>query len=356
MENSTSIKRHWIAEIERIDSNFFKDLKNCTHRYDPQGINKPNKYHLEADGNVYGHTLMVYEKARELYPDDEILQLACLIHDIGKPGGRFENHEKESASFYNHESYGVFKAVGILNKLCLGVNDKVRVLELIQRHADSYKLNLKNLLKLYTKEKIQDIIKIRWCDTLGRIKLEDDGSDIEQIKDLESKVYLFKDSFEINADRYPTCTILVGPPCSGKTTNSEYMDELIVSRDNIVMQLGFKETKSLDYSKNFQVIDQDLVQKEFQKNLEMIMALGKDFILDLTNMTAKSRMKYMSQKDSKKYKFNAVVYLNDLDVLLDRNSKREGKVLPEKVIIDMVSRFQMPYPGEGFNRIDYKFY
>lgn len=355
MENSTSIKRHWIAEIERIDSNFFKDLKNCTHRYDPQGVNKSNKYHLEEDGNVYGHTLMVYEKARELYPEDEILQLACLLHDIGKPGCRFENHEKESASFYNHESYGVFKAVGILNKLCLDVKDKVRVLELIQRHADSYKLNIKNLLKLYTKEKIQDIIKIRWCDTLGRIKQDDDGLDIEQIRDLESKIHLFKDSFETNSDKYPTCTILVGPPCSGKTTNSEFMNEVIVSRDNIVMQLGYN-IKCKDYNESFKTVNQEVVQKEFQKNLEMIMALGKDFILDLTNMTAKSRMKYMSQKDSKKYKFNAVVYLNDLDVLLDRNSKRDGKVLSEKVIIDMISRFQIPYPGEGFNRIDYKFY
>ena len=48
----------YVKKIEDIDPNFFNDLRKSNHGYNGNS----NPYHLEADGNVYGHTLMVYQE------------------------------------------------------------------------------------------------------------------------------------------------------------------------------------------------------------------------------------------------------------------------------------------------------
>ena len=55
------------------------ELKNCMHNFDDA---KLNPYHLESD--CWSHTMMVC-KIAELEDFDKVVQIAALLHDIGKP-------------------------------------------------------------------------------------------------------------------------------------------------------------------------------------------------------------------------------------------------------------------------------
>lgn len=327
--------------IEKIEPNFFKELKNTSHNYKDH----TNPWHLEADGNVYGHTLMVYNEAIKQYPDDDILQLGALLHDIGKPICKEDIPEKNRSSFFSHENIGVFLAVDILKKLDLNENDVIRVLQIIQRHADSYKLSLKNLKKLYSNKTIQDTFKIRLCDTLGRIS--ENGNE-EDLKNLEDTKKVDFGSFEKPEQKNNTITLLIGPPASGKSTYLKNYNGIIISRDECLMSLSDK----VDYSDAWKCSDQKEVDKLFEKRLRNVILARKDFIVDMTNINVKSRRKFIERLKNK-YNIEAKVFLNSLDTLLTRNSLRTNKTLNNSIIIGMCKRFQMPYEGEGFSDIEY---
>lgn len=340
--------RDWIKQIEAIDFHYLEALKTCTHKYE----DNPNPYHLEHDGNVWGHTLDVYEKSRELYPEDEILQLACLLHDISKPDCREENHETKRTSFHNHENFGVARAAYILNNLHIDYSDKIRVIHLIQRHGDTWKLDIKKLKQYYTRTDMEDLIKIRWCDTLGRIKADDDGKDVEQIKELEAMIGdgvfdIFKPTNDSEA--LPTCTILIGLPLSGKSTYiKENNIENVLSRDDIIMQMGDSD----NYSECWSSVDQKLVDQNFRLYRSQLIGCGCDFTVDMTNMNIKSRNKQIH--DIKKtHNLKAVVFLTCYDELLKRNKERKNKTLAPFIITGMVKRWQLPVAGEGFSDVKY---
>lgn len=344
------IFRHWIEEIQRIDYYFFDDLKKCTHNYIEDGLNLSSPYHREHDGNVWGHTQDVYQKSRELYPDDEILQLACLLHDIGKPFCRENNEEKQKTSFHSHESFGVAKATEILNRLSISHNDKIRVLKLIQRHADSYKLSLKKLKSYYDKEDFEDLMKIRWCDSTGR-ECDDMDEVIEQMKDIESKSGEFVNHFDFYKEGLPECTILIGPPCSGKSTwIKENKPKHVLSRDNILTDMYV----DMPYNEAWEYSDQKMIDEILQRNRKYFISEKLDFTIDMTNMNIKSRNKMIHDMKGK-FNLKAVVFIAAYDELIKRNKKREGKVLAPHVIPSMCKRWQLPVPGEGFYDVEYIF-
>lgn len=338
--------KNWIEEIENNIPDYFNELKNCWHSYSEECPEHQNPYHLEHLGNVWGHTLDVLKVAQERYPEDEILQLACLLHDVGKPHCRTVNHDTKRVHFFGHENFGVFKALEVLNLLNITEQEKIRALELIQRHADSYKLSEKNLKKLYNKEKLHDIIKIRYCDTLGRIKLDDDGSDLLQTQELEARLEEFPDIFTKNYKSSGHAEVLIGVPNSGKSTYTEESKLQVLSRDRILQ----KDCPNLDYAEAWLIANQEDVSKEFEKQRNYLIKNNHEFIVDTTNCTAKSRLKYTSEVPCV-----ATVFLKDYATIMQRNQNRKGKVLQGHVIENMMLKFQLPYPGEGFRGIKYVF-
>jgi len=336
--------KNWINKIELIDKDFFSELGKTSHAYSKE---KQNPYHLEHNGNILGHVMDVFTEACNRFPEDEILQLGALLHDIAKPACRELIEEKQRVSFYNHESLGVFYAIDILNKLNLKSEDKVRVLEIIQRHADSYNLSPKNLKRRYSKESFEDCLKIRECDMYGRVALEGNRKDVKAFE--EAKVYDIKDQKGLK-EFSKTCTLLVGPPCSGKSTYLENTDKTIISRDNILMELA--ETDN--YSVAWNEVNQDEINKKLQENINKALQEDKDVIFDMTNMTFKSRMQKI-ERFKNKFNMDCVVFLTPFNELLKRNKLRTNKVLNEGVITNMCKSFQMPYDGEGFRSITYKF-
>jgi len=308
----------------------FEELKNSNHWLSPD---KPNPWHLECKGNVFGHTEMVYKNAKKMYPDDKILHISALLHDIGKPICRDIKDDK--VRFFSHESMGVFIALEYLKKLDISKPDILRVLKLIQRHADPYKFSGKKIKALYEHDDFVDVMKIRKCDALGRISNDPSIEDFS-IPDLVPH--------NISSNDKPIITLLIGPPCSGKSTFSS--NDTVLSRDECVMKLATSD----DYSKAWNEVNQKEVDELFQSKKKALYDEGNNFTIDMTNMKIKSRKRFLQNK---KFNYHAVVFLTSYTELLKRNKERKNKCLQEYVIENMCKTFQFPFYKEGFSKISY---
>lgn len=158
------------------------------------------------------------------------------------------------------------------------------------------------------------------------------------------------ESKEVN--RKPILVMLVGIPASGKTTVRKTIVERTLSKvcyisldeiHNIIAQLD--ENKGVDFgtirSKAINV-GQDV--------FELFLATGLDIVIDATNLTVKSRKKWLNK--AKDYLKIAYVLDYDLEECIERNSMRsEIEKVPEHVIRAMHSRFEMPTMTEGFDEV-----
>ena len=148
--------------------------------------------------------------------------------------------------------------------------------------------------------------------------------------------------------------LLVGPPLSGKDTylkSQNFSDFTIISRDDILMSL---HTNS-DYSQAFSSVDQKLVDKILNNKIQDCITNNQNVIINMTNMTKKSRNKHLSKFPNNHYEKIAVVFpkLNLCDYI-NRNEKRkleENKFIPVNVIQSMIENWQEVTSEEGFKTI-----
>ena len=83
-------------------------LLNCHHNFDDK---ETNPYHIEGD--CWSHTMMVC-KIAELQNYDRVVQVAALLHDIGKPRSRKINHKNNHIQFFGHEALSAKMAKPLL--------------------------------------------------------------------------------------------------------------------------------------------------------------------------------------------------------------------------------------------------
>lgn len=158
--------------------------------------------------------------------------------------------------------------------------------------------------------------------------------------------------FLAEANKKATVTFMIGPPGVGKTTyiKKEGLKN-VLSRDDILIKHGKKLGLS-NYNLIFSKVNQNSVNKELNRNFEMLIKDGKNFVIDMTMMNKKSRNKFLS-KIPNYYKKIAIAFETDLETLKKRNKFREeeGKNLPLDVIRKMFSSYEPPSENEGFDDI-----
>ncbi|MEN6624388.1 MAG: ATP-binding protein [Smithella sp.] len=149
------------------------------------------------------------------------------------------------------------------------------------------------------------------------------------------------------------CTILVGAPGCGKSTwlkAQEWVDDTCVAStddiiDNIADEYGFT------YNQAFK----DLIgfaEKVMWEDLRVAAEDGDRIYIDRTNMSRKSRKKFIDFLRPYGYRFDAVVFPNPDPVEWERRlNNRPGKTIPDNIIRNMVASFRMPTPEEGFDNI-----
>ena len=148
--------------------------------------------------------------------------------------------------------------------------------------------------------------------------------------------------------------LLVGPPLSGKDTylkNKDYPDYEIISRDDILMSLH--ETD--DYSSAFNTINQKEVDKILNQKIQDAISEKKNVIINMTNLSKKSRNKHLCKFPNETYNKIAIVFPKlELMEYEFRNNKRKNEInkfIPMEVIKDMIDRWENVTFEEGFNTI-----
>lgn len=150
----------------------------------------------------------------------------------------------------------------------------------------------------------------------------------------------------------PLFIMLVGAPGSGKTTYRKLgikTDGLnIVSSDDYIEIMAGQ--RGMTYNQSFQCFI-DEATKISNEHFRETISEKRNVIIDKTNMTVKSRRKFLSQLP-KEYTKIAVVMETDRGTILERNNDRdEGRKIKEEIVLDMLSRFEYPTINEGFDLV-----
>lgn len=151
----------------------------------------------------------------------------------------------------------------------------------------------------------------------------------------------------------PKCTILVGVPASGKSTwiqeQNLFGDEWIISTDNIIEEItaGY----GMSYNQGFSELIK-FAEKVMWSDIKMAADAEDMIYIDRTNMSAKSRKKFIDFLKPYGYVFEAVDFETpEKDEWERRLNSRLGKIIPKDVLESMVDTYEMPLKSEGFKKI-----
>jgi len=317
-----------------------------------------NPHHLEGD--VFTHTMMVFNTAVNWNMDFKV-QIAALLHDIAKPYTRevFFKDGINKVSFRNHEALGFYRSLDILRKVysdILSDRDIMNIATVIAHHTSLFQYRAKTnkysslaeyvgkAFGHYDYDAIGILNALSYCDSDGRISK--DGmvhymSSIDGYEDHISEQYV--------SDK--KLTLLVGPPNAGKNYYLDNTffdgDTVSISRDDIVMELG-----EGTYNECWKSVDHSEVDRILNKRFNTSLKEGKNIIVNMTNMSKKSRRRWINPARQKDYMVEAVVFYTSYDTIMERNNNREGKYIPTDVIVNMMKSFCYPTYEEVDNIVE----
>jgi predicted kinase len=148
--------------------------------------------------------------------------------------------------------------------------------------------------------------------------------------------------------------VLVGIPCSGKSTSAkkDFEGYTVIERDSFMLKVA--GTENYDEAWNiFPSGKQSKVDGEFFNAIREAVRDKKDIVLDRTNVSLERRAEMLAMAPDGYYKV-AVFYSATPQECIDRNYKRrstDGKFVPEHVIYDMYERLVVPSTSEGFDQV-----
>lgn len=318
------------------DENVVDYLKNMNYAYDI------NPYHIESD--VFTHTMLVCKQAENMPYE---VQIAALLHDIGKPSTRKVNPKNGRVSFFNHDAVSAFMSLEILNREELGLSkeQKILIFNMITLHTQIYKLSIEKLAAIGDNKLVENLILLGNADHEGRFHSHE-GAEIPTMEDI-SGISSTKRSRETTKEVH----ILCGLPASGKSTwmvSNRDRSEVgyVVTRDGIITE----EFPELSYDEAWKAVSQKRVDKLLQEEFKEAKKY-ENVTVDMTHMSKKSRRRSLSHFGSE-YKKICHVFLTDLPTINLRNSQREGKVIGKDVYEKMMRSFYPP-TYEEFDEIIY---
>jgi predicted kinase len=158
----------------------------------------------------------------------------------------------------------------------------------------------------------------------------------------------------------PKCIILVGVPASGKSTwhrnkFGEY-PPAVASTDKIIEAVA--SSYGMTYNEGFKGLIQ-FAEQIMWRQITTCLMRGADFIIDRTNLTAKSRAKFIQKLKLHRYEIEAVVFPEVGSEALSKEEwkrrldSRPGKTIPQEVLDQMVDSYEIPLESEGFSKITF---
>jgi len=167
------------------------DLLECNHNFDEKNL---NPYHLESD--CWSHTMMVC-KIAELSNYNKVVQVAALLHDIGKPMSRKINPRNNHVQFFGHEELSAEMSEKVLlhmmKEQIITVEEKKEIIALIEHHAFLHKHKEPNVLVKNFGNDIQfciHLVQLSRCDSFGRFCSDSPNEEKYEglLKELENRL------------------------------------------------------------------------------------------------------------------------------------------------------------------------
>lgn len=151
----------------------------------------------------------------------------------------------------------------------------------------------------------------------------------------------------------PKCIILVGVPGSGKTTwIKEHMPMANIMSTDIVIE-NVARRYGMTYDEGFK----DLIsfaEKVMWRHITWSIAEQVDFVIDRTNLTAKSRAKFIQKLKLHRYEIECVVFPTpEPEEWKRRLGSRPGKTIPQEALDRMLASYEVPTEAEGFSKITF---
>lgn len=131
--------------------------------------------------DLWAHTLRTLDAAAELAPGDEILLLAALLHDAGKPSTLEDGH------FPGHDAVGADLAEGFLEALALPRREIEQVADLIRAHMFGYRPEwtdaaVRRFIRRVGLDRMPRLLTLREADNLGS-GLAADAGDLRELRE-----------------------------------------------------------------------------------------------------------------------------------------------------------------------------
>ena len=310
---------NYLQQFIKLFPTLVEEMKACNHN---------SSYHQE--GSVWTHTCMVYSYVQALHPDNKVLLLSAVLHDVGKVLAH--KVEDGKTRFSGHEGYSTMVARGLLDKFDCTDQEIIDILNVISLHG----VNISQL------SDIPYLSIFRKADAAGRLT------------DKPLTDYSPRKFHKPSRNPTQTITILCGLPCSGKSTYASTTTTNIISRDSFMMH-NYGDPDE-DYTKVYKEVHSDPLvladfNKSFDKHIQIASKSGKDYTIDMTMLSLSDRRSMMARFP--KAKFNCVVFLPPLSVIEARNKTRKGKSIDPSIYDHMCSKFVIPTKAEGFDSIQY---
>jgi predicted kinase len=160
----------------------------------------------------------------------------------------------------------------------------------------------------------------------------------------------------------PKCTILVGVPASGKSTWIREQlpfglyGSQVMSTDKIIESIT--QIFGMSYNDGFK----DLIgfaDKVMWRQITISLMHKADFVIDRTNLTAKSRAKFIQKLALHRYEIEAIVFPEVGSEALSKEEwkrrldSRPGKTIPQEALDRMIDSYEIPLMSEGFDKITF---
>lgn len=344
-------------------------MSNTDHGLRKEGVAfsmNLNPYHLEGD--VLTHSLMVYSHIDKYARPLEFFQMSAMLHDMGKIDTR-DVIEKDNGTtvvrFTNHEGLSFLMTSDIIKAYSEHVYGEVNekyvkaCLFAIANHG-VFKDNQHMLtydyaqkaLSLFDKLSLDMLAELIKADRMGR--LMKNGLNF---KDIDVQGYILDAEHNAPVDvKEPyhkrEVVIMIGLPRSGKSTyiQKHLGDYFQISRDALIMEscIGVKT-----YTEAWNSVDQEEIDKKLMQKAQLAFKTEDKIVIDMTNMSKKSRKKWLSLAKQNDFFTKAYVMATPVEKCIERSYDSKVKHIPENVIMSMSKKFTFPL-GDEFDYVDIK--
>lgn len=167
------IHDEWLKAImSRTPSRFFETLRQtgmlsciCAELVPLIGCEQ-NRWHQY---DVWMHSMVVLDNT----PQDPVLRLAGIFHDVSKPATKGVNEKTGDVTFYDHENVGAGVADGILERMRFSTEHRQKAVHLIRHHLIPYQPGwaasaIRRWVRRVGSENVAPLLQLGRADILGK--------------------------------------------------------------------------------------------------------------------------------------------------------------------------------------------